>query len=216
MAILFHNVKTGERRRCETEPMIAAHLNSSDRSPNAHTGQDMGWRLAPATVIELERVMQNPEKLRGIAADFGIPSDNVTESDVLNWLSRQDDRAEAQGETTSEKDFEREYEDDIRKLRDQQDKRDEVIAKEARAKGEKVPERILNKEKKDDPAPETEQTDSDSGNIEQEQSAPVDITQMKRGELNSYAESVGIEKPESFKNAPELIEVIKAKEAEEA
>lgn len=209
MAILFHNVKTGERRRCETEPMIAAHLNSSDRSPNAHTGQDMGWRLAPATVIELEKTMQNPEKLRGIAADFGIPADNVTESDVLNWLSRQNDRAEAQGETTSDIDFQREYEDDIRRLRDQQDKRDDIIAKEARANGEAVPQRILDKEK-------AEQTNSDSGNIEQEQSAPVDISKMSRKDLNAYAEGVGVEKPESYQNAPSLVEAIKAKEAEEA
>lgn len=205
MAIMFHNVKSGERRLCETEPMIAAHLNSSDRSPNAHTGQDMGWRLAPSTVIELERLSKDPEAIRKIAADFGIPADDVRESDVLNWMSRKNDRSNT-GETTEAKDFEREYENDILKLRREQEQRDQLIVQEARASGGTVPQRIVEQEQK---------KQSDSGNIDSEQSAPVNLGEMKRQELNDYAETVGIEKPEDYSNAPKLIEAIKAKEAEE-
>lgn len=212
MAIMFHNVKTGERRLCTTEPMIAAHLNTSDRNPNAHSGQDMGWRISPKTVLELERLSQDADALRKIATDFGIPSDEVKETDVLMWISRQSDRGMIE-EKFDRKDFEREYENDIRRLRDEQERRDKVIAAEARSKGERVPQRILDQEKEQansQPAPVENDT------MQDEQTAPIDINNMKRPELNAYAETVGIENPESFSRADELRDAIKAKEAEEA
>lgn len=198
MAIMFHNVKSGERRLCKTEPMIAAHLNTSNRSPNAHTGQDMGWRLAPETVIKLEEALRDPETIRKIAADFGLPTDNVSESDVLTWVSRQDDKS-VSGENFTQEDFERKYEDDIRKLRAEQDQRDEVIAAEAKKDGREVPDRI--KEKDD--------------TITEEPEAPKDLSKLSRGDLNAYAEGLGIEKPEDIGKRADLNKLIKDKEAEE-
>jgi len=201
MAIMFHNVKSGERRLCKTEPMIAAHLNLSDRNPNAHQGQDMGWRISPQTKVRLENIISDPSAMQRVAVDFGIPTDDIRDTDVLNWISRQQDRTGVQ-ETFSKKDFEREYENDMRRLRDEQAGRDVQIAREARSKGETVPQRILNEEK-NAPAP-TLPVDE-----------PVTIDKMKRPQLDSYAVTVGIEKPESFSSIPKLIEAIKAKESEE-
>lgn len=211
MAIMFHNVKTGERRLCKTEPMIAAHYNTSDRNPNAHQGQDMGWRLSPATVIELERILATPAEMQTIATTFGIPTDDVTQTDVLNWISRQSDRKK-QGAEDKPKDFEREYQDDIRRLRDEQDRRDASIAQEARSKGETVPKRILDQEKANGSQPTKPEGDS----IEEGLTPPVDLSTLKRPELEEYADGIGIENPKEFKNVTELINAIKAKEAEEA
>jgi len=206
MAVMFHNVKSGERRLCKTEPMIAAHLNLSDRNPNAHQGQDMGWRISPQTKIKLEAILRDGSALARIATDFGIPTDDVTDTDVLNWISRQGDRS-GEVESFTPKDFEREYEDDIRRLRDEQGLRDQQIAREARSKGETVPARILKDERTARTAPVEPPAE--------EPVPPVGIENMKRGELNTYAESVGIEKPESYPNVEKLKEAITAKESEE-
>lgn len=129
MALKFVNVKSGEERLCHTEPMIAAHLNSSDRNPNANQGQDMGWRIAPETVIELERIKGSPQELQTIAATFGMLIENVSESDILYYISQRKDKRNT-GEQSTKEDFNRKYEDDIRKLRDEQARRDEEVAKE--------------------------------------------------------------------------------------
>lgn len=132
MALTFVNIKSGERRVCHTEPMIAAHLNTSDRNPNAMQGQDMGWRLAPETVIELERIVADPVTLQTIAATFGILLESVSESDILTYISMQN-RPDKTGSTVSTTALQRQYEDDIRRLRE----RDAKIEAEAQAKGER-------------------------------------------------------------------------------
>jgi len=209
---MFHNIKSGERRLCTTEPMIAAHLNTSDRNPNAMQGQDMGWRLSPKTVLKIEEIAGNPMKLQEIATAFGIPTDDLVESDILNWVSRQSDKDNT-GQTTDKKDYEREYQADINRLRDEQRKRDDLIVKEAAKTGAAVPQRILDGQNQDENL-DTEVTDN--GNIVPSEGAPTDISKMKRPQLNEYAETVGIDDPAGYPNVPKLMEAIKLKEAEEA
>lgn len=136
MALTFFNVKTKERRTAKTEPQIAALLNSSDRNPNAMQGQDFGWRLAPETVVELRRIASNPAEMQTVAVTFGIPLENVKESDILTYIARQN-REDQTGATLKEEDFTREYENDIRRLEDEQRRRDELIAKEQERNGVK-------------------------------------------------------------------------------
>jgi hypothetical protein len=132
MSLTFVNIKSGEKRVCHTEPMIAAHLNTSDRNPNAMQGQDMGWRLAPETVIELERISQDPATLQTIAATFGILLESVSESDILTYISMQN-REETTGAKVDTNALKHQYEADIARLRD----RDMKIEAEAKAKGER-------------------------------------------------------------------------------
>lgn len=132
MSLTFVNIKSGEKRVCHTEPMIAAHLNTSDRNPNAMQGQDMGWRLAPETVVELERISNDPAILQTIAATFGILLESVSESDILVYISMQN-REELTGAKVDTRELQRQYEDDIRRLRE----RDAKIEAEAKAKGER-------------------------------------------------------------------------------
>lgn len=188
MALQFVNVKTGEKRICRTEPMIAAHINSSDRNPNATQGQDRGWRISPETVIELERIKNNRQEMQFIASTFGMLMENIAESDILTYISMRadedgDDSKTGQGK--SAEDFQRAYEDDVRRLREE----------DARREAEKKP------------GEKVETADEDA--------TPVDLKGMKRAELNAYAETVGIESPSDYSNADKLIEAIKAKEGEE-
>lgn len=132
MSLTFVNIKSGERRVCHTEPMIAAHLNTSDRNPNAMQGQDMGWRLAPETVIELERISSDPATLQTIAATFGILLESVSESDILTYISMQN-REEITGAKVNTRELQHQYEADIARLRE----RDLKIEAEAKAKGER-------------------------------------------------------------------------------
>lgn len=132
MSLTFVNIKSGERRVCHTEPMIAAHLNTSDRNPNAMQGQDMGWRLAPETVIELERISQDPAVLQTIAATFGILLESVSESDILVYISMQN-REDITGAKVNTRELQHQYEADIARLRE----RDLKIEAEAKAKGER-------------------------------------------------------------------------------
>lgn len=132
MSLTFVNIKSGEKRVCHTEPMIAAHLNTSDRNPNAMQGQDMGWRLAPETVIELERISSDPATLQTIAATFGILLESVSESDILTYISMQN-QEETTGAKVNTRELQHQYEADIARLRE----RDAKIEAEARAKGER-------------------------------------------------------------------------------
>lgn len=151
MSLTFVNIKSGERRVCHTEPMIAAHLNTSDRNPNAMQGQDMGWRLAPETVIELERISSDPVTLQTIAATFGILLESVSESDILTYISMQN-QEEVTGAKVNTRELQHQYEADIARLRE----RDLKIEAEAKAKGER-PARV------EPLVPETTPTPTDDG-----------------------------------------------------
>jgi hypothetical protein len=122
MAIKFFNIRSGESRVVKTDPVIAdAHIaalwGSSDRSPNVNQGQDFGWRLAPETVVEIERIQQDPRLLESIAVQLGILPDSITETNILQYISAQNDR-KVQGLEQTPEDFQKQYEDDIRRIRD--------------------------------------------------------------------------------------------------
>lgn len=111
----FYNIKNGEERVCETEPMIAAFWASSDRGPNARNGQDFGWRLAPETVVEVRRIQESPEEMRNIAINYGIIPENISESDVLKFISDKNNKEQTGMDQTKE-DFEAKYKAEIAAL----------------------------------------------------------------------------------------------------
>lgn len=194
MSLTFVNIKSGEKRVCHTEPMIAAHLNTSDRNPNAMQGQDMGWRLAPETVIELERISQDPVVLQTIAATFGILLESVSESDILVYISMQG-RKELTGETVNPRELQHQYEADIARLRD----RDAKIEAEARAKGERPTVRPLvsEAEVKTETPVETPE-DDDLGTLDDLNETPV----SEENDGNSNTESANIDKGQSTTAKP--------------
>lgn len=114
--IKFFNIRTGKTRKAETEPHISAFWASSDRGPNAHRGQDFGWRLAPETVVELERIQNDSEELHKICDIYDVLLENINEYHILKYISDKNDK-EKTGEKNSEKDFSREYEKEIRQLK---------------------------------------------------------------------------------------------------
>lgn len=108
----FYNIKSGETRVAETEPMISAFWGSSDRGPNAMNGQDFGWRLAPETVVEVRRLQADPEAIRNIAIGQGIIPESVSESDILKYISDRADKS-VTGMDQTEEDFKAKYEAEI-------------------------------------------------------------------------------------------------------
>jgi hypothetical protein len=87
MAIRWFNIKSGAQVVAETEPQIAALLNSSDHSPNAYQGQDFGWRLAPAVHVAMKKIKQDYDELERIARRMSKPVEEVSESDILYHIS---------------------------------------------------------------------------------------------------------------------------------
>lgn len=87
MAIKFFNIRSGETQTAETEPQIAAMWASSDHSPNVTQGQDFGWRLAPEVVVEMKQIKQDMNLLQVIAQRISRPIDEITEPDILTYIS---------------------------------------------------------------------------------------------------------------------------------
>jgi len=114
MAIKFYNIKSKEIRVAETEPLIAALYNSSDKGPNANNMQDFGWRLAPEVVIQMKRIKNDPEKILEIASRFRKSFDEVGDTDVLQYISLTTRTADAP--VAQEADYEDEYRAEIAKL----------------------------------------------------------------------------------------------------
>ncbi len=75
----------------DSEPKIAALLNSSDRSPNVNQGQDFGWRVAPEVVVEMRRILLDKRMVRDIAVELDKAVGEITEVDILYWISSQTD-----------------------------------------------------------------------------------------------------------------------------
>lgn len=116
MPIKFFNVRSGETKVCDTEPLISAYFNSSDLSPNAHAGQDFGWRLAPEIVVRIKQIRSNPNQIEKIAVRYSLPLDEVKDTDILRFISAEEfakERAKNEG-----KDHTDEYEAEIRSLED--------------------------------------------------------------------------------------------------
>lgn len=124
MAIKFFNIRSGETRTADTEPMISAFYNSTDQHVNAMVGQDMGWRLAKETVARIREIQNNQQELDRIAQAFQLPMGEVSETDILWWISLQDARAEAQANQSKQGDFRKQYEAEIRSLDEESSKSD--------------------------------------------------------------------------------------------
>lgn len=95
MPLRFFNIRSGEELVAENEPQIAALWGSSDRSPNVNQGQDMGWRFAPEVVVEMNAIKADSSKIQEIAARFSIPFDDVSETDIMTWISNKTELSEA-------------------------------------------------------------------------------------------------------------------------
>ena len=112
--IRFFNIRSKEVRVAETEPQIAALWSSSDHSPNITQGQDFGWRLAPEVVVEMKRIKQDPEIIEKIAKRISKNTDEITEPDILHYISATN-RA-AQDAVAKDEDYSDEYNEEIRRL----------------------------------------------------------------------------------------------------
>lgn len=116
--IKFINIRSGEVRTADTEPMIAAYYNSSDQSPNSYEGQDFGWRLAPETLKEMKRIRSDAGTMNQIAAQFQLPLDAISNTDILRWISQEDANKEGATVEQHETNLERQYQDEVRALDD--------------------------------------------------------------------------------------------------
>lgn len=114
MALKYFNIRSGETRIAETEPQISALWGSSDRGPNAHKGQDFGWRLAPEVVVELRKISRDERLLERIAHRYKLPMDNIREKDILQYIS--DKTAAKDAPVAEQEDYQDEYEQKIRDL----------------------------------------------------------------------------------------------------
>lgn len=115
--ISFFNIKSGEMRVCEGEPMIAAFWASSNLGPNANKGQDFGWRLSPETITELESIKQDPTKIAGVAAFLGVQRDLVMDSEILFYIANQQEKAKVVVERTTEPKFEEVYNQKVAEIK---------------------------------------------------------------------------------------------------
>jgi len=120
MAIKFFNIKTGETRVAETEPHITAMWASSDRSPNITQGQDFGWRLAPEVIVEVKRIASDQHQLMIIASRIGKPLEDVTEPDILSYVSTRVSAKDAP--VATDEDYSDVYDNEIRRLKDEGEK----------------------------------------------------------------------------------------------
>src|SRR5258708_1606025 len=87
MPIRFINIRSGLEAVADTEPKLAGLWSSSDHSPNITQGQDLGWRLAPEVVIEVKQKKQDLDKLERIASRYRKALEDLTEVDILHWIS---------------------------------------------------------------------------------------------------------------------------------
>lgn len=97
-----------------TEPMISAMFNSGDLGPNANHGQDFGWRLAPEVVLQMRRIKKDQDILEKIASRMKKLFEELTDTDVLMYISSQTSVEEAP--VGMEDDFEDEYNAEIKRL----------------------------------------------------------------------------------------------------
>jgi hypothetical protein len=107
MALKFKNIRSKEIIVAQSEPMIAALWASSNLGPNAHQGQDFGWRLAPEVVIEMKRIKNDYRKLESIAVSRKKSVEELKDSDILRYISKQ--TLEEDAPIAQEGDYEEEY-----------------------------------------------------------------------------------------------------------
>lgn len=114
MPIKFFNIRSRETRVAESEPHIAALWASSDHSPNITQGQDFGWRLAPEVVVEMKQLKQDYEALERIARRYKKQPEDLTEIDILHWIS--DKTSIEKAPVANPDDYADEYDAEIRRL----------------------------------------------------------------------------------------------------
>lgn len=114
MALNWINIRSGLKTVAETEPQIAALWASSDHSPNITQGQDFGWRLAPEVVVEMRQIMSDVTLMERIAARFKKGFEDLSEIDILTWISNKTTLEAAPEVEVS--DFQNDYERQIRSL----------------------------------------------------------------------------------------------------
>jgi hypothetical protein len=119
MPIAFFNIRSKETVIAETEPQISALWASSDRSPNITQGQDFGWRLAPAVVVELKKIKQDWNKLSEIANRYRISVEDVDEKAILQYIS--DFSNTDTVPVAEDQDYSDDYNDEIRRLQQEAD-----------------------------------------------------------------------------------------------
>lgn len=192
MAVKFFNVYSRETRVCETEPMIAAFWGSSDRSPNVTQGQDRGWRLAPETVVEIRRIQADPAALQTVALTYRLPLENITESDILTYISEKSD-PKTSGMDQTRQDFTKEYEDEIRELEARNEAKAKLDAKAA------------------EPTPDVPASKSEEDTDDSEPEAPVKpevSVDMTRPQLEEVADGLGMADLGQFKTKDQLVQAI--------
>lgn len=111
--IKFVNIKSGEIAVAENEPHIAALWSSSDHSPNITQGQDFGWRLAPEIVVELKVIKQDAVQLSQLAARLGKPMDDISEPDILAFISTK--YSEQNAPIANTEDYQDAYDQEVRR-----------------------------------------------------------------------------------------------------
>lgn len=120
--IKFFNIKTGETRILDPatmdpqfiEPAIAALYNSSNLHVNATRGQDFGWRIAPETVKRIRDIKRDDAMINRIAAGTQILPENISDTDILTWIVKDDARKEALKNEAAEEDYSAQYEAELR------------------------------------------------------------------------------------------------------
>lgn len=122
MAIAFFNIRSKETVIAVTEEHIAAMWGSGDRGPNVTQGQDFGWRLAPAVVVEIDQIKTNSSQILDIARRYNILPEDVTEPIILQYISAKTSAANAP--VADNADYTDEYQDEIRRLKRKAAKQD--------------------------------------------------------------------------------------------
>jgi hypothetical protein len=118
IGIVFENINTGEVRVATTVEHIAAFFNSSDEGPNAKNKQDMGWRLSPEDLIELEELKNDVAVMERIGSVYQIPAEDVTDYNVLKYMASKRFASAKQAATADGKDYESDYERRVREARE--------------------------------------------------------------------------------------------------
>lgn len=124
MAVKFFNIRSGETRTIDpslidptfVEPAITALFNSGNLHVNATRGQDFGWRLAPETIKRIRDIKQDDLQMQRIAVQQQIPLENISETDVLTWIVKDDARKEALKNQQTEGDYNAQYEKELREI----------------------------------------------------------------------------------------------------
>lgn len=116
MAVTFVNVKSREKLTLSSTAQIAAFFNSSNLNINANKGQDFGWRLSPELVIEIKRIRKDFKTLKSIAEEQGTHPSELTDVNIVWYLSSQDDLEKQLAAQNGGNDFSDEYEAEIKAL----------------------------------------------------------------------------------------------------